>query len=98
MRKVNTLKKKDQQLCKGEAVLQVDFADNYACVSQDEIKSAHWSNILVSIFTCVAWIPNGKQCYAIVSNNLTHNKFSVWCFFFLRKNVSDLEVERVNMK
>lgn len=34
-----------------EAVIQVDFAENYACKYQDEIQSAHWSQEQVTIFT-----------------------------------------------
>ncbi|XP_046662375.1 uncharacterized protein LOC124358190 [Homalodisca vitripennis] len=80
---------KKKNATQGEAVLQIDFAENYSCIAQDEIQSAHWSNTLVTIFTGVAWVPNGKQCYALISNNLTHDKFSIW--YFLKKIISDLK-------
>lgn len=42
-------------LMDNECVMQVDFAENYACVMQDEIQSAHWRHrqvsIPISIFT-----------------------------------------------
>ena len=33
------------------ALLQVYFSENYTCVSQDEIQSAHWKQQQVSLFT-----------------------------------------------
>lgn len=34
--------------------LQVDFAENYATVIQDEIQAAHWAHTQITIFTAVA--------------------------------------------
>ncbi|XP_048590135.1 uncharacterized protein LOC125573598 [Nematostella vectensis] len=34
-----------------EAVIQVDFAENYSCKFQDEIQSAHWAQTNVTLFT-----------------------------------------------
>ncbi|KAJ8879974.1 hypothetical protein PR048_020595 [Dryococelus australis] len=39
-----------------EAVVQIDFAENYALISQDEIQSAHWSHDQVTVFTCRIWL------------------------------------------
>ncbi len=33
------------------AVLQMDFAENYTCTTQDEIQSAHWNQNQVTLFT-----------------------------------------------
>lgn len=73
------------QLTEGSAVVQIDFAENYACISQDEIQSAHWGHQQVTIFTAVAWIHNGCYSFAIVSNCLSHDKICV--FVFLKKIV-----------
>ena len=35
-----------------KALLQVDFSENYTCVAQDEIQSAHWKQNQVSMFHC----------------------------------------------
>ena len=35
-------------LMDNECVIQVDFAENYACVMQDEIKAAHWQRRQIS--------------------------------------------------
>lgn len=39
-----------------EAVVQIDFAENYTLISQDEIQSAHWSHTQVTVFTCCIWL------------------------------------------
>ena len=39
-----------------EAVVQVDFSENYdTCLSQDEIQSAHWNQRQVSVFPIFIW-------------------------------------------
>lgn len=64
-----------------EAIWQMDFAENYALVSQDEVQSAHWSHAQVTIFTCCVWLQNQKVLsYAVISDDRTHSKFSVWTF------------------
>ena len=37
------------QLKSNEAVVQVDFAENYTCQYQDEIQAAHWCLIQASL-------------------------------------------------
>lgn len=61
--------------------MQMDFAENYAIVSQDEIQSAHWSHSQVTLFTCCVWFPY-KHCssYVLVSNDMSHSKYSVYTF------------------
>lgn len=67
-----------------EAVLQVDFAENFTFVSQDEVQSAHWNQAQGTIFTACAWLKTEtgltSHSFAIISNELTHNKESVWYF------------------
>lgn len=71
-------------------ILQIDFAENFSLVSQDEIQSAHWNNESVTIFTACAWLSNGcKESMAIVSDELSHDKYSVW--IFLKKIVQELK-------
>ncbi|XP_049306174.1 uncharacterized protein LOC125776689 [Bactrocera dorsalis] len=66
-----------------EAVLQVDFAENYRLLNQNEIQSAHFSYSQVTIFTCVAWLHNCTRSFAITSDQLSHNKYDVYCFLQL---------------
>ncbi|CAB4041133.1 Sentrin-specific protease 2 [Paramuricea clavata] len=68
-----------------EAVIQVDFAENYTWKFQDEIQSAHWNQQQVSLFTVAVWTkgPKGdKVCvsHVIVSDELNHDKKSVAVF------------------
>ena len=65
-------------ITEGEAVIQMDFAENYAAITQDEVQSAHWSHQQVTIFTAVAWFVNGCQSFAVVSDDLNHDKVAVW--------------------
>lgn len=63
-----------------EVVFQIDFAENYRLVNQNEIQDAHFSYQQVTIFTCVAWLFGKSKSFAIISDKLTHNKFDVYCF------------------
>lgn len=65
---------------KDECILQIDFAENYRLLAQNEIQSAHFSYSQVTIFTCVAWLHNGTRTFAITSDQLSHNKYDVYCF------------------
>lgn len=38
------------------AVLQVDWAENYKCFTQDETQAAHFGQNQVSIFTAALWM------------------------------------------
>lgn len=63
------------------AVLQVDFAENYTSAFQDETQSAHWNQHQITIFTAVAWLKDDTvQSFAVISDDLNHNKYSVWVF------------------
>ncbi|XP_063232470.1 uncharacterized protein LOC134536608 [Bacillus rossius redtenbacheri] len=89
------------------AVLQIDFAENYTAGFQYEIQSAHWHKQQVShwhkqqvshwhkqqvsLFTAVAWVGVCRRCFVIVSDDLNHNKYSVWVF--LNKLIKVLKEE-----
>jgi len=44
------------QMKPDEAVVQVDFAENYTCKYQDEIQAAHWSQEQITLFTVATFI------------------------------------------
>jgi len=46
-------------------ILNLDFAENYACVSQMEIQTAHWYHNQVTIHPIVAYY-NCHQCQETV--------------------------------
>jgi len=58
----------------------VDFPKNYSSQYQDEVQSAHWHYSQVTVFTCVVWVKNVCNSYAIVSDYLSHDEFAVYKF------------------
>jgi len=71
-------KESKNEIPEGRAVLQIDFAVNYALLSQDEVQSAHWSHSQVRLFTAVAWMKDGLKSLVVISDDLSHDKFVVW--------------------
>ena len=59
------------------ALIQVDFSENYTCISQDEIQSAHWKQSQVSLFTVAVWHSGSLKSYVFASDNLSHSKDTV---------------------
>ena len=64
-------------LNKVEALIQVDFSENYTCMFQDEVKSMHWSRKEVSILTAAFWFPAKIHSTVLVSDNLDHSKETI---------------------
>lgn len=78
-------KDKLEHLAEEEAVVQVDFAENYSCKYQGEVKPAHWSQDQVILFTVEVWTTSGdKDCesHVIVSDYLKRDKTSVAVFMY----------------
>jgi len=67
-----------ENILEKEAVIQIDFAENYAAVTQDEVQSAHWNHTQITIFTAVAWFQNGCKSFVVISDDLNHDKVTVW--------------------
>ena len=69
---------KKANLSQHEAIVQVDFAENYTCRHQDEVQSAHWHQKQVTLFTVAVWINNGSEIicesHVIVTNELSNKK------------------------
>lgn len=68
--------------CKTEAdkemaLLQVDFSENYTCISQDEIQSYHWQQSQVSLFTCSLTYNCKHYPIVIISDDTDHTKDTV---------------------
>ena len=59
------------------ALIQVDFSENYTCVSQDEIQSAHWKQSQVSLFTVSICHSGCLNSYVFVSDSLVHSNNTV---------------------
>ena len=71
---------KKSKLSAEEAVVQVDFSENYSCCYQDEVQSAHYDKRQVTLFPVVVWTSDSCQSYAIISDELQHDKQSVAVF------------------
>lgn len=64
----------------GELAIQIDFAENYRLLCQNEVQSAHFNYKQVSIFTCVAWMFDKTMSFAVISDSLSHSKIDVYVF------------------
>ena len=58
-------------------VLQVDFAENFNMKEQDEIQLTHWNTKPLSMFTAFVWSKNENISFALLSLDVTHDKFVV---------------------
>ncbi|EDO29585.1 predicted protein [Nematostella vectensis] len=73
-------------LNENEAVVQVDFSENYACQHQDEIQSAHWCQEQVTLFTVAIWAKDSANTdttcnsHVIVTDDHNHDKQSIAVF------------------
>ncbi|CAF1437694.1 unnamed protein product [Rotaria sordida] len=60
-----------------KCLLQVDYAENYSIIEQNEIQSAHWSRKQLSIFTAHVWSQSKTYPLAIISDDSSHDKYTV---------------------
>lgn len=60
-----------------EALIQVDFAENFVCEQQDEVQTAHWNQLQLTLFTTGLYYNGTFQSKVYVSNNLIHNKETI---------------------
>ena len=63
-----------------KVVIQIDFAENYSTVTQNEIQSAYWTNKQVTLFTVCFWEQMGAHSMIITSDYLQHDKYAVTVF------------------
>ena len=63
-----------------EAVLHIDFSENYMCKNAAEIQSAHFgaSNRQASIHTGVLYRTDGLQSFATISASWRHDPSAIW--------------------
>lgn len=68
------------QNCKPkEAIVHIDFSENYSCFQQDEVQAAHWHQQQITLFPVAIWTrdPSGNitcTSHVIVSDDLSHEK------------------------
>ena len=44
-----------------DVVLQIDFAENFSILNQNEIQAAHWSHPQATLFTGCSWANAGQE-------------------------------------
>ena len=59
------------------AVLQIDWAENFKCFTQNETQAAHFGQHQVSIFTAALWYQQQLKSFAIILDSLDNTKTSV---------------------
>ena len=52
------------------AVLQINFAENCSTFYQDEVQSAHWAKIQITIFIAVLWQKNKCHPAVVLSDDI----------------------------
>ncbi|KAK0142235.1 hypothetical protein N1851_020066 [Merluccius polli] len=69
-----------QNITEYEAVLHIDFSENYACKLSTEIQSFHFggSRQQATIHTAVLYTVHGTRFYATLSDCLRHDERAVW--------------------
>ena len=81
---LNYLKSLKIILSEQELIIIGDFAENYKVITQNEIQSAHWNNIQVTLHQMVLYYKeDGKLknlSYCFISDHLRHNTINVYHF------------------
>lgn len=95
---IRTLK---QNLPQKQVVIQMDFAENYACRSSDEIQSAYFNQTGVTLHPVVIYYMQNNELkhksIVIVSDTLAHNAHTVVTFLDtihkeVKQIIPDIEV------
>lgn len=70
-------------------ILQMDYSENFAVISQDEVQSAFFTRKQISIFTAVALVGQTDQLsFAIINDDTKHQKEQV--FFYMKLIIDEL--------
>ena len=70
-------KEEAQSFGSNTMTLQMDFAANYAFITQDEVQSSHWNQVLITLYTSLAWFRSDIFLHVIINHNLKHDKYPV---------------------
>lgn len=65
-----------------EGALQIDFAENFVCEFQDEVQSAHWNQLQLTLFIIAFHYNDIFQSKVFVSDNLKHTKETIVPYLF----------------
>ena len=56
-------------------LLQFDFSENAEIQEQDEVQSAHWWHLQVTLFTACAWVNCECTSFTVISDYIHHDKY-----------------------
>lgn len=75
-----SLKMLKESLSAKDAIVHMDFSENYACKYSEEIQSFHFggSRMQLSLHTVVVYLQKSTRSYCTVSTNLSHNVPAIW--------------------
>ena len=76
--------------CVNEAVIHIDFSENYICHNAAEIQSAYFgaSNRQATLHTGVLYKIDGIKSFATISDSLRHDPSVIWAH--LRPILNDI--------
>lgn len=94
------LKTLRENLPENEVLIWMDFAENFGCVSVEEVQSAYWNAAMISLHTMVVYYPTGTdnkiQSYVAASDVLSHNATAVYTI--LKKMIAIMKEDNPNLK
>ena len=96
------LKSLKENLEVNEAIVQMDFAENYSCQTIEEVQSAYWNASMVTLHPAVAYYRSEDgaelthKSMMFVSDEMGHNSSTV--FAFLKELTPHLKVILPNIK
>ena len=62
------------------AVVQMDFAQNFALLSQHEVQSAHFDKLQATVFTAFVVMGSEHKNFVIISDYLEHVRTRLYVF------------------
>lgn len=76
------LSKLKKELTHKEVIVQLDFAENYTFIIQDEVQSSYFNSKQATLHPLVVYSSNSAQakCYSIISDCLNHDTTTVHTF------------------
>ena len=78
------LKNLKENLTVDEAMIQMDFSENYECQIQEEIQSAYWDKTPITLHPAVVFFKEngslGHKCIVCISDDKRHNADAVFAF------------------
>ena len=95
------VRKLKQKLQNGDALLHIDFAENWATKLSSEIMSKHFgaSQTQITLHNGVAYLPNDEIItFSTLSDSLRHDAAAIWAYLdpviqdLLRRNITRLYI------